>query len=238
METKIVVVSRSEADGNPILHMAALPSFTKEAIGAAIGEFYAKRGINRPQSETEADAIEAYNDLKDDGYWWDAHGFCFSYGEPLAVEAVEIPAPPLDKAVAVKCEGCFTEWYSPNYKEPYNDNAEYRDYCDLMILDKQPVSGPAFGDSELETLTDDLDCLTDRLCVDVGLGAWADAKAKLADAILHSLADGKLRTFAYKGMDDVRITPYTKAELPPVNEKSLEVYGEYKELVRARVAAI
>ena len=23
--------------------------------------------------------------------------------------------------VAVKCEGCFTEWYSPNFKEPYED---------------------------------------------------------------------------------------------------------------------
>ena len=29
-----------------------------------------------------------------------------------------------NEIVAVKCEGCFTEWYSPFYKEPYEDNEE------------------------------------------------------------------------------------------------------------------
>lgn len=144
----------------------------------------------------------------------------------------------MDKMVAVKCEGSFTEWYSPNYKEPYEDNAEYRAYFNEHIREDIPVLGPSLGDAEDEYLTGDLECLTDRLCVDVGLGAWDDAKGKLADAIEDSLADGKPRTFSYEGMTDVRITPYTSGNLPPINEKSLEVYKDFKGLVRERVEVL
>lgn len=142
------------------------------------------------------------------------------------------------KFVAVKCEGRFTEWFAPTYKDPYDDNAEYRQYYDDVLINDIPVIGPALGNSETEYVSCYLDCLTERLCVDVGLVTWDEASARLADMIMDSLADGKRRIFKFDGMDDVKITPYTKAELPPVNEKSLDVYKDFKELLRGRVAAI
>ena len=37
--------------------------------------------------------------------------------------------------VAVKVEGVFTEWYSPKWREPYDDDADYRAYYEKHILD-------------------------------------------------------------------------------------------------------
>jgi hypothetical protein len=143
-----------------------------------------------------------------------------------------------NKCVAVKCEGCFTEWYAPTYKDPYDDNAEYRKYYDKVLINDIPVIGPSLGNSETEYISSYLGCLTDRLSVSVGLGTWDDASGLLADMITDSLTDGKPRVFKFDGMDDVKITPYKKEELPPVNEKSLDVYKDFKELRRERVAAI
>ena len=143
-----------------------------------------------------------------------------------------------NKCVAVKCEGCFTEWYAPTYKDPYDDNAEYRKYYDKVLINDIPVIGPSLGNSETEYISSYLGCLTDRLSVSVGLGTWDDASGRLADMIEESLADGKARTFKYDGMENVKIIPYTKEELPPVNEKSLEAYKDFKELLRERVKAI
>ena len=143
-----------------------------------------------------------------------------------------------NEIVAVKCEGCFTEWYAPTYKEPYDDNAEYRQYYDEVLINDTPVIGPSLGGSETEYVSSYLGCLVERLSVSVDLGTWEEASGRLADMIEDSLKDGKPRVFKFEGMDDVKITPYTKAELPPVNEKSLDVYKDFKELVRARVAAI
>ena len=140
--------------------------------------------------------------------------------------------------MAVKCEGCFTEWYAPNYKEPYDDNAEYRQYYDDVLINDTPVMGPSLGDSETEYVSHYLECLVERLSVSVGLGTWGVASGRLAAMITKSLEDGMPRVFKFKGMDDVKITPYTKERLPPVNEKSLDVYKDFKELVRARIAAI
>ena len=141
-----------------------------------------------------------------------------------------------NKAVAVKCEGCFTEWYSPNYKEPYEDNAEFREYYDEVILAKKPVIGPSLGDKENDYLTGDLHYHAERMCVDAD--DWGKATEDYMDTIEKCLADGKARVWTHKGVVDVKITPYTRANLPTVHEKSLEVYGKYKELVRERVAAI
>ena len=57
-----------------------------------------------------------------------------------------------NKAKAVKVEGCVTEWYAPTFKDPYEDCEEYREFYDQMILDKQPVIGPAV-DGKDEFLT-------------------------------------------------------------------------------------
>ena len=141
-----------------------------------------------------------------------------------------------NKIVAVKCEGCFTEWYSPFYKEPYNDNEEYRDYYNEHIIDKMPVLGPSLGDSEDDNLIDDLQCHAERMCVDSA--DWQVSTEDYKATVEMCLADGKPRVWRYKDVPEVKITPYTRENLPPVNEKSLEVYGDFKELVRERVAAI
>lgn len=144
----------------------------------------------------------------------------------------------MDKMVAVKCEGSFTEWYSPNYKEPYEDNVDYRNYYHEHIINELPVIGPSLGDAEDENLTDDLQCHSERMCSDAK--DWKAATEAYKAMVEKCLADGKPRTFKYDGVGgiEVKITPYTKANLPPVNEKSLEVYGPFAELFRARVAAI
>lgn len=140
-----------------------------------------------------------------------------------------------NKAVAVRVEGVFTEWYAPSFKDPYEDNGGFREYYDEKMLSFQPVIGPIVaGDSEY--LTSDLGCLTERLCVDVGSVTWEDASGRLADMIEDSLADGKPRTFTYEGLEDVKITPYEK--MPKVPEKSYEVYGKFAGLVKERVEAI
>lgn len=140
-----------------------------------------------------------------------------------------------NKAVAVKVEGFFTEWYCPNYKEPFEDHEAYRQYYNSHILDKQPVIGPSLGDADDEFITDDLECQAERMCC--GAKDWRKAVAEYKREVNAALADGKPRKVTIEGMD-FAITPFTKAEMPPVNEKSLEVYGEYKELIRGRVAAI
>ena len=140
------------------------------------------------------------------------------------------------KVVAVRCEGCFTEWYSPNFKDPYEDNAEYREYYNNHVLPFQPVIGPSLGDANDEYLTSDLQCHAERMCCDAE--DWDKATNAYADAIEQCIADGKPRTFKFEGLHDVKITPYTKENLPPVNEDSLGEYAEFKELIRERVAAL
>ena len=138
------------------------------------------------------------------------------------------------RCVAVKCEGCFTEWYSPHFKDPYESNARVRAYCDKRNAD--PVVGPSLGDSVTDYLCGDLHYLGERLCW--GAANW-DAAVKGFKAVVRMcIADGKTRTYAVNGIKDIKITPFTKEKLPPLNEKSLEYYGKYKELVKARVAAI
>ena len=138
--------------------------------------------------------------------------------------------------VAVRCEGCFTEWYSPDFKDPYEDNAEYREYYNNYVLPFQPVIGPSLGDANDEYLTSDLQCHAERMCCDAE--DWDKATSAYADAIKQCIADGKPRTFKFEGLHDVKITPYTKENLPPVNEDSLGEYAEFKELIRERVAAL
>ena len=142
-----------------------------------------------------------------------------------------------DEIVAVKCEGCFTEWYSPNFKEPYDDNAEYRKYYEEHILEVKPVIGPSLGESDDEYITDDLQCHAERMCCDSS--DWATSTEDYMDAIEACLADGKPRTWEDTKSDQkVKITPYKRSELPPVNEESLKVYGPYAELLRKRIAEI
>lgn len=141
-----------------------------------------------------------------------------------------------NKVVAVKCAGCFTEWYSPYYKEPYEDNEEYRAYYDTHILDKQPVSGPSLGEVDDETITGDLQCLAERFTSDTK--DWHTATEDFITVVEKCIADGKMRKWQHSECGDVCITPYRKNELPPVNAESLAVYGSYANLVRERVEAI
>ena len=138
--------------------------------------------------------------------------------------------------VAVKLEGCFTEWYSPNYKEPYEDNEEYRQYYNEHIINKQPVIGPVIGGDDGDFISDDLQCVAERLCCDAA--DWDKATNSLCTAIEESLADGKPRTWEYDGVDSVKITPVKKADMPALEDKALEVFGKYGYLIRERYEAI
>ena len=138
-----------------------------------------------------------------------------------------------NKAKAVKCEGGFTEWYAPTFKDPYEDNEEYAEFYDQKILDMQPVIGPAV-DGEDEYLSGDLECLSDRITC--GASDWYRAKDGFADAVEKALATGEVQTFKFEGIDDITITPHK--ELPTIPEKAYKVYGKFAKLVKERVAAI
>lgn len=140
-----------------------------------------------------------------------------------------------NKAKAVKCEGCFTEWYAPTFKDPYEDNEEFREFYEKMLLDNEPVIGPAV-DGKDEYLTGDLVCLSDRITCGVAFGNWDAARNGFADAAEKALATGKVQVFKFEGLDDIKITPYK--ELPKIPESGFARYGKYAELVKERVAAI
>ena len=143
-----------------------------------------------------------------------------------------------NQIVAVKCEGPFTEWYSPYFKEPYNDNEEYRDYYDEHIIDIQPVIGPSLSETDdEENINDDLDCLSDRM-MSATAGDWVEAKRRFERAVKEALETGKVVRFKDDDCGEFVITPFRRKDMPPVNEESLKVYGPYAELMRQRVAEI
>lgn len=143
-----------------------------------------------------------------------------------------------NEIVAVKCEGCFTEWYSPFYKDPYEDNAEYREFYDTKMLDYEPVIGPSLGNDEW--LSGDLGCLSDRLTVDAE--NWDAAKKAMEDAVELALKTGETQVVDFRYTEpkvaDIKITPYRRKDLPKVDEEHLKTYGKYADLMRERVAAI
>lgn len=138
--------------------------------------------------------------------------------------------------VAVKLEGCFTEWYSPNYKEPFEDNADYREYFEENLIDKQPVVGPVLGGEDGAFLTDDLQCVAERLCCSAK--DWYTATEDLMSAIEMCLADGKIRTWENDEVGHIKITPFTKAQMPPLTDDALKVFGKFGYLIRERYEAI
>lgn len=146
-----------------------------------------------------------------------------------------------NQIVAVKCEGPFTEWYSPFFKEPYKDNEEYRKYYDEHIIDIQPVIGPSLNDKDdEECLNDDLDCLSDRMMSSAK--DWKHAKKVFEDAVKEAIATGNKQVLDFRytdpNVEDVVITPYRRCEMPKPNENHLKVYGPYADLMRQRVAEI
>ena len=138
--------------------------------------------------------------------------------------------------VAVLLEGPFTEWYSPYFKEPFEDNEEYRKYYEDHIMENKPVIGPALGADEDAYISDDLQCTAERYMS--GCKDWQNEAENLIHQIKLSLEFGITCTYISDIGEAVKITPYRKCELPEVNEESLKVYGPYAELLRARVAAI
>ena len=138
--------------------------------------------------------------------------------------------------VAVRIEGPFTEWYSPNYKDPYEEDKEYRDYYEEVILSQKPVIGPSLGDHEDEYISGDIQWTAERYMS--GCKNWGKETDNLISQIERALESGVPCTYISDIGETIKITPYRKSELPPVNEESLKVYGPYAELMRERVAAI
>ena len=142
-----------------------------------------------------------------------------------------------NEIVAVKCEGPFTEWYAPSYREPYEDDADYRQWYEENLLDVQPVFGVALGDDESAYVTEDLQCHAERMCVESG--NWQMSTEEYIATVEKCLADGETRTWNDTKSDTVvRITPYRRCDLPPVNEEHIKVYGPFAGLMRKRIAEI
>lgn len=133
----------------------------------------------------------------------------------------------------VRVVGCFTEWYSPYYKDPYEDDAGYAEFYDKKMLDMQPVIGPDVN-GKGEFLTGDLGCLSDRMTCDAE--DWGKAREGCMKAVKRALKSGKPQTFRFDGMTPIMITPYKR--VPKIPEKSYEVYGKFASLVKERVSQI
>jgi hypothetical protein len=140
----------------------------------------------------------------------------------------------MSKQKAVKVEGAFTEWYAPTFRNPYEDNADFRAYHRRTILGNPPVVGPAV-DGYSEFLSGDLECLADLIC-DCELADWAKAKRGFKKTVRHALATGEVCVFKRRGMTPIKITPY--AELPKIPKRAYRVYGDFAELVEQRVKEI
>ena len=133
----------------------------------------------------------------------------------------------------VRLVGCFTEWYSPYFKDPYEDNEDYAEFYDRRLLIMQPVIGPDVNGKD-EYLTGDLGCLADRLTCDAD--DWDKARDGCMKAVKRALKSGKPQTFKFDGVTPIKITPYKR--VPKIPEKSYEVYGRFASLVKERVAQI
>jgi len=139
-------------------------------------------------------------------------------------------------AKIVKVIGCFTEWYAPTFKDPYEDNEDYAKFYDQKLLDMQPVIGPDVN-GKGEYLTGDLGCLADRLTCDAHPGVnWGKARKECMKAVMLAIKSGKPQTFKFDRMMPIRITPYKR--VPKIPEKSYAIYGKFASLVKERVAQI
>ena len=140
------------------------------------------------------------------------------------------------KVKIVRLVGCFTEWYSPYFKDPYEDNEDYAEFYDQKLLDMQPVIGPDVN-GKGEYLTGDLGCLADRLTCDAHPGgSWGKARNGCMKAVRLAIESGKPQTFKFEGVTPIRITPYKR--VPKIPEKSYAIYGRFASLVRERVSQI
>lgn len=133
----------------------------------------------------------------------------------------------------VRVSGCFTEWYSPYYKDPYEDDSDYAEFYDKKMLYMQPVIGPDVNGNE-EFLTGDLVCLADRLTCEAG--DWDKARKGLIKSVKLAIKSGRPQTFRFDGVTPIMITPYKR--VPKIPEKSYEVYGKFASLVKERVSQI
>lgn len=141
------------------------------------------------------------------------------------------------KVLAVRIQGDFTEWYSPFFKDPYNDDPKYRKYHDEVISNDIPVIGPSLGEGENdENITADLACLAERLCVDAE--DWDEECEDFTEAVLGVFDTAEETTHVTCDNKKIIITPYFKHNFPKVNEESLKVYREYAGLLRERVENI
>lgn len=133
----------------------------------------------------------------------------------------------------VKVEGCFTEWYSPFFKDPYDDDPEYAEFYDKRVLDMYPVIGPDVN-GKGEFLSGDLEFLADRLTC--GAKDWDKARKGVMKAVKLAIKSGKPQVFRSPKVTPVRITPYRR--VPKIPDKSYRVYGKYAGLIKERVARV
>ena len=138
--------------------------------------------------------------------------------------------------VAVKCEGCFTEWYSPKFRNPYEDVPAYAEYYTEKIEPIMPCVGPSLGEAEEEFISSDLDCLSDRMMVSAK--EWKSSKKLFEDSVKLALETGSKYTLETEDCGTIIITPYRRDEMPKVNETQIRLCGPFADLMRQRVESI
>jgi len=137
------------------------------------------------------------------------------------------------KAIALKVTGTFTEWVAPTLNNLYENNADYRNwYEESGMLDKLPSVLVPFGNGE-DLITNDVDCLADRLATSNDVAIWSRESELIKSALWTALNEG--RRIEVMG---IVIEPFTAEELPITPLERFADYGPYAETIRAAVDAL
>ena len=138
------------------------------------------------------------------------------------------------KAKIVKVEGAFTEWYAPTFKDPYEDNAAFRDYCRRTIPGSREYCRPTL-DGYCEYLGGDLECLADRIC-DCEGADWIKARRGFKKTVRRALATGEVCLYKQRGVTTIKVTPY--ADVPKLPPRAIRRFGNFGQLVEQRYKEI
>ena len=138
------------------------------------------------------------------------------------------------KAIALKVTGHFTEWIAPTMEDPYENNADYRNWYEKSgMLAKLPSVLVPFGNGEDEYISSDVDCLADRLAMSNDHAVWAEESALIRKALWTALNEGK--RIEVMG---IVMEPFNANELPVTPLERFEDYGPWAEKLRASVDAL
>lgn len=143
-----------------------------------------------------------------------------------------------NQIVAVRCKGLFTEWYSPFFRDPFNDDKEYQKWYEENFIDSPHILlGPSLNEKDKgEVLTDADVFLAERLTVCEK--HWAVSTKSVVYAMKEALKDGEEKYVNLASGNTITITPYKRKDMP---KPPLDLYAKYEEfasLMKERVESI